>query len=348
MSNGVTPKQVEALGRRHLMLFAGRASRELANEVARHLGIECGSVEIRDFANGEIYARFGESVRGTDVFVIQTHSAPVERADHGAADHDRRRQAGVGQADHRRRPLLRLRPPGPQGRGREPITAKLVADMLGHGRGRPAHHHRPALRADPGVLRRAGRPPDGHAGAGRLHPHQLRGPRPGGGRPRRRPGQGGRADGQPARRRPGLRAQAAQPHRGPQGRGPRGGRRGRGPAVRADRRHDRHRRHHRAGRRAADGQRRRPGDGRRHPRRLLRPGHRPAQERPHRRGRGHQHPAAGRRTSRSTRSRCSRWPASSPTPSRRCSRTPASPRSSTTRTSSEPFAAPCRASMLTG
>ncbi|HET9291976.1 MAG TPA: ribose-phosphate pyrophosphokinase-like domain-containing protein, partial [Actinomycetes bacterium] len=59
------------------MLFAGRASRELANEVARHLGIECGSVDIRDFANGETYARFGESVRGTDAFVIQTHSAPV-------------------------------------------------------------------------------------------------------------------------------------------------------------------------------------------------------------------------------------------------------------------------------
>ena len=77
MSNGVTPKQVEALGRRHLMLFAGRASRELANEVAGHLGIECGSVDIRDFANGETYARFGESVRGTDAFVIQAHSAPV-------------------------------------------------------------------------------------------------------------------------------------------------------------------------------------------------------------------------------------------------------------------------------
>jgi len=74
VSNGVTPKQVEALGRRHLMLFAGRASKELAGKVAGHLGIECGSVEVRDFANGETYARFGESVRGTDAFVIQTHS----------------------------------------------------------------------------------------------------------------------------------------------------------------------------------------------------------------------------------------------------------------------------------
>ena len=77
MSNGVTPKSVEALGRRHLMLFGGRASRELSQEVAQHLGIECGSVDIRDFANGETYARFGESVRGTDAFVIQTHASPV-------------------------------------------------------------------------------------------------------------------------------------------------------------------------------------------------------------------------------------------------------------------------------
>src|SRR3712207_8236944 len=59
------------------MLFAGRASKALAKEVAQHLGIDCGSVDIRDFANGETYARFGESVRGTDAFVIQTHAFPV-------------------------------------------------------------------------------------------------------------------------------------------------------------------------------------------------------------------------------------------------------------------------------
>ena len=195
MSNGVTPKQVEALGRRHLMLFAGRASKELASKVAGHLGIECGSVEVRDFANGETYARFGESVRGTDAFVIQTHSAPGQRADHGAADHDRRPQAGVGQADQRRRPLLRLLPPGQEGPGPRADLGQAGGRHAGHRRGRPADHHGPALRADPGVLRRAGRPPDGHAGAGRAHPHQLRGPRPGGGRPRRRAGQDGREDG---------------------------------------------------------------------------------------------------------------------------------------------------------
>src|SRR6266508_5421123 len=77
VSQGVTPKMVETLGRRHLMLFSGRANRPLAREVASNLGIECGSVELHDFANGEIYARFQESVRGTDAFVIQTHAEPV-------------------------------------------------------------------------------------------------------------------------------------------------------------------------------------------------------------------------------------------------------------------------------
>src|SRR5207253_10768498 len=77
VSQQPVPKMVEALGRRHLMLFSGRANPELASEVAGHLGIVCGSVEIKDFANGEIYVRFGESVRGTDAFVIQTHVEPI-------------------------------------------------------------------------------------------------------------------------------------------------------------------------------------------------------------------------------------------------------------------------------
>ena len=130
MSNGVTPKQVEALGRRHLMLFAGRASKELANEVAGHLGIECGSVEIRDFANGETYARFGESVRGTDAFVIQTHSAPVnERIMEQLIMIDALKRASAKRISAVV-PYYGYSRQDKKGRGREPITAKLVADMF--------------------------------------------------------------------------------------------------------------------------------------------------------------------------------------------------------------------------
>ena len=130
MSDGVTPKMVEALGRRHLMLFSGRASRELGVEVARHLGIECGSVDIRDFANGETYARFGESVRGTDAFVIQTHSAPVnDRIMEHLIMIDALKRASAKRISAVV-PYYGYSRQDKKGRGREPITAKLVADMF--------------------------------------------------------------------------------------------------------------------------------------------------------------------------------------------------------------------------
>ena len=130
MSNGVTPKMVETLGRRHLMLFSGRASQDLATEVAQYLGIECGSVDLRDFANGETYARFGESVRGTDAFVIQTHSAPVNERimeqlimiDALKRGSTKRISAVIPYYGYSRQDK--------KGRSREPITAKLVADLL--------------------------------------------------------------------------------------------------------------------------------------------------------------------------------------------------------------------------
>jgi len=130
VSNGVTPKSVEALGRRHLMLFGGRASRELAQEVAQHLGIECGSVDIRDFANGETYARFGESVRGTDAFVIQTHAFPVnERIMEQLVMIDALKRASAKRISAVM-PYYGYSRQDKKGRSREPITAKLVADMF--------------------------------------------------------------------------------------------------------------------------------------------------------------------------------------------------------------------------
>jgi ribose-phosphate pyrophosphokinase len=130
VTTGVTPKMVEALGRRHLMLFSGRASRELGSEVAHHLGIECGEAEIRDFANGETYARFGESVRGTDAFVIQTHSAPVnERIMEQLIMIDALKRASAKRISAVM-PYYGYSRQDKKGRSREPITAKLVADMF--------------------------------------------------------------------------------------------------------------------------------------------------------------------------------------------------------------------------
>jgi len=68
---------MELAGRKRMMLFSGSANVELAEQVAQLLGIELGGVELSEFASGEIYARYTESVRGADCFVIQSHSRPI-------------------------------------------------------------------------------------------------------------------------------------------------------------------------------------------------------------------------------------------------------------------------------
>jgi len=64
---------MELVTRKRMMIFAGSSYQELAEEVAEHLGMRVGEVQLSRFANGELYARFGESVRGADVFVLQSH-----------------------------------------------------------------------------------------------------------------------------------------------------------------------------------------------------------------------------------------------------------------------------------
>src|SRR5918996_1243444 len=64
---------------RRLMLFSGRSHPALAEAIAERLGIELGEVELRTFANGETYCRYEESVRGADVFLVQTGCEPVDR-----------------------------------------------------------------------------------------------------------------------------------------------------------------------------------------------------------------------------------------------------------------------------
>src|SRR3712207_7204252 len=62
---------------KNLMVFSGRAHPRLAEEVAELLGTGLVPTSAYDFANSEIYVRFEESVRGSDAFVIQSHTAPV-------------------------------------------------------------------------------------------------------------------------------------------------------------------------------------------------------------------------------------------------------------------------------
>ncbi|MGH9022150.1 MAG: ribose-phosphate pyrophosphokinase-like domain-containing protein, partial [Acidimicrobiia bacterium] len=68
---------MEVVTKKRLMLFSGRANEPLAQEIADHLNIRLGEAVLSTFANGEIYCRYGESIRGADVFVIQSHSDPI-------------------------------------------------------------------------------------------------------------------------------------------------------------------------------------------------------------------------------------------------------------------------------
>src|ERR1700736_1956572 len=68
---------MELVPRRRLELVSGRSHPALAQEIASHLGVELGDANLREFANGEVHCRYEGSLRGSDVFIVQTHSGPV-------------------------------------------------------------------------------------------------------------------------------------------------------------------------------------------------------------------------------------------------------------------------------
>ncbi|NUL43983.1 ribose-phosphate diphosphokinase [Cellulosimicrobium funkei] len=112
-----------------LVLAAGRAHPELAAQVADELGTELLPMSAYDFANGEIYVRSGESVRGKDIFVIQAHPAPLNNhlmEQLLMLDSFKRASAKRITAISPFYPYARQ---DKKGRGREPISARLVADM---------------------------------------------------------------------------------------------------------------------------------------------------------------------------------------------------------------------------
>lgn len=112
-----------------LVLASGRAHPELAEEVARCLGTELLPMSAYDFANGEIYVRSGESVRGKEVFIIQAHPAPLNNwlmEQLIMVDSMKRASASRITVVSPFYPYSRQ---DKKGRGREPISARLVADM---------------------------------------------------------------------------------------------------------------------------------------------------------------------------------------------------------------------------
>ncbi|NLB47375.1 MAG: ribose-phosphate diphosphokinase [Microbacteriaceae bacterium] len=121
---------IEMAGQKKLVLISGRAYPELAERVAAELGAELVPTDARTFANGELYARFDESVRGCDAFVIQSHTHPInEWLMEQLIMVDALKRASA----KRITVVVPFYPYSRQdkkGRGREPISARLVADLF--------------------------------------------------------------------------------------------------------------------------------------------------------------------------------------------------------------------------
>ncbi|ETK34620.1 ribose-phosphate diphosphokinase [Microbispora corallina] len=115
---------------KNLMLFAGRSHPELAEEVAKHLDVTLTPQSVYDFANGEIFVRFEESVRGSDAFVIQSHCAPINKwLMEQLLMVDALKRASAERITVIM-PFYAYSRQDKKHRGREPISARLVADLF--------------------------------------------------------------------------------------------------------------------------------------------------------------------------------------------------------------------------
>jgi ribose-phosphate pyrophosphokinase len=125
---------VELVTKKRLTIVSGRVNRELAEEVAERLGQHLGPVQLAEFANGELHCKYGESIRGADLFIFGSHSSTADMSVNDAimehlilVDAAKRASAkritvvapfyGYGRQDRK-------------AEGREPITAKLLANMF--------------------------------------------------------------------------------------------------------------------------------------------------------------------------------------------------------------------------
>ena len=130
VSQPSAPTWVERAPHKRLMLFAGRSNPALGERIAEHLGVELGHAELKTFTNGEVYVRYEESIRGADVFIVQSCVSPTNDSlvellvmVQAAALASAKRVTAV-------MPWYPYSRQDKKGMPREPITARLVADIL--------------------------------------------------------------------------------------------------------------------------------------------------------------------------------------------------------------------------
>src|SRR5690606_38004356 len=112
------------------MLFSGRSHPELAEHIARELGCDVSPTKLYDFANGEIFVRFEESVRGSDAFVLQAHAEPLNKS----IMEQLIMVDALKRASAKRitviTPFYGYARQDKKHNGREPITARLMANLF--------------------------------------------------------------------------------------------------------------------------------------------------------------------------------------------------------------------------
>ena len=125
---------MELVTKKKLHVVSGRANYPLAEEIAAALDVQLGEANTTNFANGEIHCRFGESVRGMDVFIIQSHGASGDMSINDAIfEHLQMVDAARRASAKRITAVMPFYGYGRQDRkaeGREPISAKLIANMF--------------------------------------------------------------------------------------------------------------------------------------------------------------------------------------------------------------------------
>ena len=115
---------------KRLMLFAGSGHPSLSEEIASSLGVPLSSVTLSSFANGELYCRYDENLRGADVFVLQTHCEPInDRIFEQLIMIDAAKRASAKRITAVC-PFYGYARQDRKAAGREPITARLLADLL--------------------------------------------------------------------------------------------------------------------------------------------------------------------------------------------------------------------------
>jgi ribose-phosphate pyrophosphokinase len=115
---------------RRLVVVSGSSHPDLAHRIAQHLGVELGHRELKTFADGETYCRYDDSVRGADMFIVQTAASPV--AQHLVELLIMVNAAKLASAKRITAviPWYFYARQDKKSRPREPITARMVADLL--------------------------------------------------------------------------------------------------------------------------------------------------------------------------------------------------------------------------